>query len=88
MTNTAYGVRGVSHYQSSTPGPVIAAFGSYEEASALAEELSTCSFCSPGRARQYSTGRCYEVVRTSRQPGYVLADIEDRVLESITGLAR
>ena len=86
--NTVYGIRRVSHYQGSPPGRVLAAFAARTEAEELASNLSTCSFCSPGNAPgNYSTGACYEVVRTSRPDGYVSEDADSNVREAITGLA-
>lgn len=87
--NTAYGIRRVSHYQGSTPGRVLAAFATKAEAEDIETTLSTCSFCSPGSAPgNYSTGQCYEVVRTSREPGYVSDDVTSEESEAITASAR
>lgn len=62
-----YAVHHYSHWQgASNPGSRVAVFASRETAKSLASELSTCSFCTPGRAAQYSTGVCYEVYPTRR----------------------
>jgi hypothetical protein len=84
----AYGIRSVSHYQGSSPGPVLMAFETREEADRIENEVSTCSFCHPGRVRNYSTGSCYEVVKTSREAGYQHEDCPDCIVEAATGLAR
>lgn len=83
----AYGIRSVSHYQGSTPGPVLMAFESSAEAESIVMQVSTCSFCHPGRTSQYSTGSCYTVVRTSREAGYRHEDCPDCIVEAATGLA-
>ena len=83
---TVYGIRAVSHYQGSRPGPVLTT-GTKAEMEEIQDKLSTCSFCDPGRAAQYSTGECYEVVRTSRPMGYVHEDAGPAIREALTGLA-
>lgn len=87
MTNTAYGVRAVSHWQGSQPGRVLAAVATQLDAEKLVDKISTCSFCTPGRSSQYHVGSCYEVVRTSRQPGYLTEDAPEELVEAMTGLA-
>jgi hypothetical protein len=66
---------------------VLLAFESREEADMVENEVSTCSFCHPGRAANYSTGSCYEVVRTSRKPGYEHEECPDSIREAATGFA-
>lgn len=84
---TTYGIREESHYQGCSPGPVLAATASRDEAYRWADDLSTCSFCSPGRTSRYSTGRCIAVVKTSRPAGYISGEAGPDVREVVTGLA-
>ena len=63
-----YSVRHYSHWQGATnPGNIVGIFASQEEADAIEDQLSTCSFCRPGRTAQYSVGKCYGVYRTNRE---------------------
>lgn len=87
MPNHAYGVRENSHWEGSTPGPVLAAFATEAKADAAEDALSTCSFCRPGRTAQYSVGSCFEVVKTFREPGYTHEHAPAPLMEHITGLA-
>ena len=85
---TSYGVRERSHWQGSTPGPVLATFtltpDGKQAAESLVDRLSTCSFCTPGRSGNYQVGRCYEVVYSWREVGYLAPDWDQ---EALTGLA-
>lgn len=66
--NTTYAVRKTSHYQGCHgPGALVARFDDRQEAEKLIDEISTCSFCHPGRTAQYSTGQCYDIW-TSHKP--------------------
>ena len=87
MPKHTYGVRENSHWQGCRPGPVLAAFATEPEAHRAEDALSTCSFCRPGRTAQYSVGRCFDVVKTSREPGYIHEDAPADLIEHITGLA-
>ena len=71
----SYGIRQHSHYQDSTPGPVLAMYPLTPAGEAHADAqrlmLSTCSFCTPGsQLGNYQTGDCYEVVYSWRDVGY------------------
>lgn len=85
-----YGIRAVSHYQGSTPGPVLMTFASQAEAERVRYAVSSCSMgCGGGRrAGQYSTGQCFEVVPTSREVGYRHEACPDDIIEAATGEAR
>ncbi len=85
---TAYAVREFSHWQGArNPGAIVAVTETEEEADALVDALSTCSFCTPGRTAQYSIGRCYVVRETTRyQPGYGFDQLDEAVLQD-AGLA-
>lgn len=84
----AYGIRSVGHYQGSSPGPVLYAVEDKAEADRIVDKVSTCSFCTPGRTSNYSTGSCYQVVETSREAGYQHEECPDAIIEAATGLAR
>jgi hypothetical protein len=65
-----------SHWQGCGRGSRIDVFATRKEAEAIEEQLSTCSFCRPGRRHGHSVGVCYEVVPT-RKP--VTAEVTDQV---------
>jgi hypothetical protein len=52
-------VMSISHYQGARSYPIAIA-PTAAVAEHIAGLLSTCSFCSPGRTRRYSTGSCYD----------------------------
>ena len=82
-----YGIRQNSHYQGAGHGPVLYVADSEDEADRMENEVSTCSFCHPGRTQNYSTGTCYEVVRTAKPVGYQHEECPDYIVEAATGLA-
>lgn len=51
-----------SHWQGAGPDQLIAT-GSRDLCEAGENMLSTCSFCTPGRTRNYDVGTCYAVRR-------------------------
>ena len=73
-----YALHHYSHWQGAGRGSRIDVFATCEEAEAIQNRLSTCSFCFPGRTAQYSTGTCFEVVPT-RHPVTASVDVDDDV---------
>lgn len=57
-TEETWGVYANSHWQGARP-PSLIAVGTKDQAKNVADALSTCSFCTPGRVANYSTGSCY-----------------------------
>lgn len=68
-----YGLYRSSHYQGSAQRQV-AHHPDRALVRSVASELSTCSFCSPGRTAGYSTGTCYFERATRRPRGISLPD--------------
>lgn len=67
IMTTTYAVHTFSHWQGATnPGRRVAVLPTRAIADALANDLSTCSFCSPGRSATYRVGNCYQVYRSKR----------------------
>ena len=62
-----YAVHRYSHWQGSrNPGSRVAVFAERTDAEEFANRISTCSFCTPGRTGNYSTGACYSVYKSNR----------------------
>ena len=66
-----------SHYQGTTDEP-LGTVPAGIDATALVDALSTCSFCRPGRAAQYATGRCYYVRQTRQDYGPLSDELLDQ----------
>jgi hypothetical protein len=62
-----YQVYATSHYVNAGRTPV-AVLEKRSDALKLAKHYCTCSFCSPGRSGQYSSGTCYRVRKTNLPP--------------------
>lgn len=67
MTRTIHVVKSTSHWQGSQHYPVAIAPDA-ETAAHVADLLSTCSFCSPGRTGSYRVGECYSAGTMRVQP--------------------
>lgn len=72
---TQYAVHSFSHWQgASNPGHRVAVLPTAEEAEALVNKLSTCSFCTPWKSRNYDVGSCYKVYPSHSPADYQTAE--------------